>query len=234
VHGEEPKVIKSESGDHEMQNMYCLGKIDEHQELRCAKGKCKDSRIRQTEKKTGFLRCPESSSNADMCTQCSPKPQVNRKASYTIQHIGSSVYRLPRANCVLIDSKPLTGLSSNQRVLAALRQCNVVITKRMTQEEFGKLLDDLKKKAKDEPYWQPCLETQILQVSAGVFRSMEKFLMGMPAQSNAGERSTMLSHLYQEFDFVQEKILSKEKSLDFVQKFMKLPIADASIANNKE
>mmetsp|Transcript_14286 Transcript_14286/g.19398 ORF Transcript_14286/g.19398 Transcript_14286/m.19398 type:complete len:126 (+) Transcript_14286:655-1032(+) len=96
------------------------------------------------------------------------------------------------------------------------------------------LLEELKKLAEKDPKWKPCLETQIIEVDTIVYRNMKRFVKGEKMTDETNPKSNMLCQLYQNFDFVQEKVLSKEKSFDFIVKFMKLPVSNDSIANNKD
>ena len=180
------------------------------------------------------MRCMDCSSQTDLSNRYSPKPQINRKAGYQVQEMNSSVFRLPRANCILIDSEKLINWKENMRVLAALRQCSVIITKKFSEGELDKIMEELEAKAKKDHYWKPAVDIQILQVDRAVFRSLQKFIDGKPLPDSTSARSIMLAQLYQNFDFVQEKIHSKEKSLEFVLKFMKLPLNDNTISANKD
>jgi hypothetical protein len=53
------------------------------------------------------MRCLDCNNDTDLCNRCSPKPQINKKAGYSIQEMGSSVFRLPRVNAVMIPADEL-------------------------------------------------------------------------------------------------------------------------------
>ena len=102
---------------------------------------CKEdmnSMAKVAQKKTGFMRCYECTSDYNYCNKCRPKLQLNLKAGLTIDINSQALYRLSRHEAVMIKSDDLYALSP--RTLATLRMSNVVITDKNENNSIESLM----------------------------------------------------------------------------------------------
>lgn len=85
----------------------------------------------------------------------------------------------------------------------------------------------------NDPYWKPCLETQIIQVSEDDFAKMMHFVEG-ETQVAQLPKYEQLNQLYRGFEWVQKMFKeSSDRCLEFLAQYMNTPLEGRSLKDNK-
>ena len=165
--------------------------------------------------KTGFMRCPECSSDTEFCNDCRPKLQVQTKGGLSIGVHSPGPFRLARHEAVMIKSEELGPLS--MRALATLRMANVIVTDRNAEVPLPDLLARLNAKIKEDITWKECADVRIIEVDQATYARMAGFIAGAPLP--AGGRGAALTALYHSVEYVQKKIESDD-NLGLITRFL--------------
>ena len=144
---------------HTLVNMY--NQIEDQSEINCAK--CEEyfnSRSKISQKKTGYMKCPECSDNCYFCNKCYPKMQTNNKSGLLIDLHSDNLFRISRHEAVLIESSELTTMSN--RTLAALRMSNMVVIDSNPNFSLLEFVKRLNEKISEDITWMECSQVQFI------------------------------------------------------------------------
>ena len=152
----------------------------------------------------------------NFCNSCVPKPQLKKDEGFLIDTLDASYSRIERHEAVMINSQELNSMS--MRVLATLRNSNMLVIDRDPNLPLWDILQKLNKKISEDYFWQACSELRVIEVSKQTFNKMQDFISGKIIQQN-NSRGQLLTKLYHKIEYLQKKIDSQE-NISFITKFL--------------
>ena len=112
---------------HEISNIFGGGENDATVTCKLCKASI-NSIQKATQKKTGYMRCLECTSDVFFCNDCKPMPQVREKMGLDAGIHSLNVFRIARHEAIFIKSEDL--LAMTDTILTLMITSNVIITEK--------------------------------------------------------------------------------------------------------
>jgi len=147
---------------HEISNIYGGG--DGDAVINCKECKESINTIQKlTQKKTGYMRCLECTSDVFYCNECRPNPQVRRNMGLDVGINSLNIFRMSRNEAIFVKSAELATLS--ERILTMMINSNIIIIEQNNSHSLESILEKLAKKIEMDNRWKACATCRFLIVS---------------------------------------------------------------------
>ena len=161
-----------------------------------------------SQKKTGFMRCAECTSDVNYCNECRPRPQVNFKKGVEITLHTLGVFRVARSEAVFVKSADLLAMSD--RTLAMLLTSNIIITEKNDNAPLVDILANLAAKITEDNKWCCAAKCRFILVSAASFTAAANFLQGgkleAPAADKPKDRGGLITQICKKVTIAKKRL----------------------------
>lgn len=172
------------------------------------------------QKKTGFMRNLESTSDVIYCNECIPRPQRKNKLGLEVDMAGLDVFRIARYEAIFIRSEDLFNMSD--RILQIVLRSNVVITERNDRAPLLEIFEKLAAKILEDKKWKDCATCRFVLIESADFELGKKFLAGEKL-NQVKTRGSLLTSICQRVEIAQKRIKNFDENHGFITKFLAEP-----------
>ena len=145
--------------------------------IKCKKCEGSLNSIEKTsQKKTGFMRCLECTSDVNFCNDCVPGAPVKTSLPLNVGMSTLGVFRIARHEVLFMSAEDL--LTMTDRILTTLITANIIVLDQNAKAPLPKILEALGEKVLIDNKWKACATCRFILVEAVPYLNARKFLMG--------------------------------------------------------
>ena len=202
---------------HEISNIFGGGEND--QTINCKTCNLSINSIQKvSQKKTGYMRCLECTSDVFYCNDCKPMPQVRQKMGLNAGIHTLNVFRMARHEALFVKSEDI--LLMTDTILTLMINSNVIITDKNSNAPLLTILENLGKKIESDNRWKESATCRIIVVEDADFQKACQFIKGEKVNQNKDSRGVLLTKICNKVEIAQKRINDGNKTHEFVTKFL--------------
>ena len=176
-----------------------------------------------TQKKTGFMRCAECTSDVNYCNGCRPRPQVRSKSGVEVSSHTLGVFRVARSEAIFV--KAIDLLAMTDRILAMLLTSNIIITEENDDAKLIDIIANLAERITEDNKWADAAKCRFILVSAASFTASQTFLQGgklaAPAADKPTDRGGLITQICRKVTIAKKRLQNADTMHAFVTRFLK-------------
>ena len=221
--GREPSKCEEQ---HEISNIYGGGENDAI--INCKECKESVNSIQKaSQKKTGYMRCLECTSDVFYCNDCRPNPQVRHNMGLDVGINTLNIFRMSRHEAIFVKSADLSTLTDS--MLTMMINSNIIIMEKSNTHTLESILEKLARKIETDKRWKACATCRFLIVNEEDFEKACAFIRGEKVNVAKESRGSLLTKICNKVEIAQKRINKADATHAFVTKFLQdkgLPYAE--------